>query len=208
MRALVQSAVGGDGAARAAPRASICVCEIPRRHAAWPRRRAPPDPGPDQPDRQRYQVHRRGLGAIVAASNECRRLRIEVADTASASPQGDQERIFERLPAGRRTRWPSRQAAPASGLPFRKRIVEMHGGTIAVRLGSRAGLDLHHRSAARAGAPRRRRHDDASGSSIVEDMEDNRRIMRDLLTNAGFEIIEAHDGEAAVRRRRANIVRT
>ena len=33
---------------------------------------------------------------------------------------------------------------------------------------------------------------------IVEDTEDNRQIMRDLLTNAGFEIIEAYDGEAAV----------
>lgn len=33
---------------------------------------------------------------------------------------------------------------------------------------------------------------------IVEDTEDNRQILRDLLTNAGFEIVEAHDGEAAV----------
>ncbi|SCY67027.1 two-component system, cell cycle response regulator DivK [Microvirga guangxiensis] len=33
---------------------------------------------------------------------------------------------------------------------------------------------------------------------IVEDTEDNRRILRDLLTNAGFEICEAHDGQAAV----------
>ena len=33
---------------------------------------------------------------------------------------------------------------------------------------------------------------------IVEDTEDNRRIMRDLLSNAGFDIVEAHDGKAAV----------
>ncbi|HLM38644.1 MAG TPA: response regulator [Microvirga sp.] len=33
---------------------------------------------------------------------------------------------------------------------------------------------------------------------IVEDTEDNRRIMRDLLSNAGFDIVEAHDGQAAV----------
>ncbi|MXQ10216.1 response regulator [Microvirga makkahensis] len=33
---------------------------------------------------------------------------------------------------------------------------------------------------------------------IVEDTEDNRRILRDLLANAGFEICEAHDGRAAV----------
>jgi two-component system cell cycle response regulator DivK len=34
---------------------------------------------------------------------------------------------------------------------------------------------------------------------IVEDTEDNRQILRDLLTNAGFDIVEAHDGEAAVK---------
>jgi len=33
---------------------------------------------------------------------------------------------------------------------------------------------------------------------IVEDTEDNRQIMRDLLTSAGFEVVEAHDGQAAV----------
>jgi two-component system, cell cycle response regulator DivK len=30
---------------------------------------------------------------------------------------------------------------------------------------------------------------------LVEDQEDNRRILRDLLSSAGFELIEAEDGE-------------
>jgi two-component system cell cycle response regulator DivK len=34
---------------------------------------------------------------------------------------------------------------------------------------------------------------------VAEDHEENRRIMRDLLTAAGFEMIEAHTGEDAVR---------
>ena len=34
---------------------------------------------------------------------------------------------------------------------------------------------------------------------IIEDQEDNRTIMRDLLTSAGFELIEAVDGEEGVR---------
>jgi two-component system, cell cycle response regulator DivK len=34
---------------------------------------------------------------------------------------------------------------------------------------------------------------------VVEDQEDNLQIMRDLLTSAGFEIIEAKDGEAGVK---------
>jgi two-component system cell cycle response regulator DivK len=33
---------------------------------------------------------------------------------------------------------------------------------------------------------------------VVEDQEDNRRILRDLLTSAGYEIIQAEDGEAAL----------
>jgi two-component system, cell cycle response regulator DivK len=33
---------------------------------------------------------------------------------------------------------------------------------------------------------------------VVEDTEDNRRILRDLLTTAGFELIEATDGESGV----------
>jgi two-component system cell cycle response regulator DivK len=35
---------------------------------------------------------------------------------------------------------------------------------------------------------------------IVEDQEDNRRILRDLLTSVGFEIVEALTGEEGVRR--------
>ena len=33
---------------------------------------------------------------------------------------------------------------------------------------------------------------------VVEDREDNRQILRDLLANAGFRMIEARDGEQAL----------
>ncbi|HML11693.1 MAG TPA: response regulator [Xanthobacteraceae bacterium] len=33
---------------------------------------------------------------------------------------------------------------------------------------------------------------------VVEDQEDNMRILRDLLTHAGYEIVEAADGEQAL----------
>ncbi len=33
---------------------------------------------------------------------------------------------------------------------------------------------------------------------VIEDTEDNRRILNDLLTNAGFELFEASDGESGV----------
>jgi CheY-like chemotaxis protein len=33
---------------------------------------------------------------------------------------------------------------------------------------------------------------------VIEDTENNRRILSDLLTNAGFEVLEAVDGEKGV----------
>jgi two-component system cell cycle response regulator DivK len=33
---------------------------------------------------------------------------------------------------------------------------------------------------------------------VIEDQEDNRQILRDLLTSAGFEVIEAEDGETGL----------
>jgi two-component system, cell cycle response regulator DivK len=34
---------------------------------------------------------------------------------------------------------------------------------------------------------------------VVEDQEDNRQILRDLLASAGFAMVEAEDGEAGVK---------
>jgi two-component system cell cycle response regulator DivK len=34
---------------------------------------------------------------------------------------------------------------------------------------------------------------------VVEDQEDNRRIVRDLLAHAGYEVIEVDDGQQALR---------
>ncbi|MFY9837103.1 MAG: response regulator [Xanthobacteraceae bacterium] len=34
---------------------------------------------------------------------------------------------------------------------------------------------------------------------VVEDQEDNRQILRDLLSSAGYEMMEAWDGEAGVK---------
>ena len=44
---------------------------------------------------------------------------------------------------------------------------------------------------------------------VVEDQEDNRRILRDLLGNAGFELMEAESGEdalSAVMTRRPDLI--
>ncbi len=39
---------------------------------------------------------------------------------------------------------------------------------------------------------------------VIEDQEDNRQILRDLLTSADFEVIEAVDGEAGLAAAAAN----
>ena len=44
---------------------------------------------------------------------------------------------------------------------------------------------------------------------VVEDQEDNRQILRDLLANAGYDMIEAENGEealAAVTKRRPDLI--
>jgi two-component system, cell cycle response regulator DivK len=44
---------------------------------------------------------------------------------------------------------------------------------------------------------------------VVEDTEDNRQIMRDLLTNAGYELVEAvtgEDGVVAAARERPDLI--
>ena len=44
---------------------------------------------------------------------------------------------------------------------------------------------------------------------VVEDQEDNRQILRDLLGNAGFDLIEAENGEealAALAKQRPDLV--
>jgi two-component system cell cycle response regulator DivK len=44
---------------------------------------------------------------------------------------------------------------------------------------------------------------------VVEDQEDNRQILRDLLASAGFRMVEAHDGEQALtvaRSERPNVI--
>ena len=40
---------------------------------------------------------------------------------------------------------------------------------------------------------------------VVEDQEDNRQILRDLLTNGGYDMIEAENGQDAITAAEANL---
>ena len=121
---------------------------------------------------------------------------VAVTDTGVGIAPEDRERIFEEFQQvdSSSTR---KKGGTGLGLAIARRIVELHGGRIWVEFDPGPGLDLRLHPAAQ-----RRR---AGGRSmtkrilVVEDQEDNRRIIRDLLTSAGYELIEATDGEAGVR---------
>ncbi len=64
------------------------------------------------------------------------------------------------------------------------------------RFRARQGVDLYHRSAGQCRA--RGAVDMSKRILVVEDQEDNRRILRDLLTSVGFQLFEAEDGAQGI----------
>ena len=162
--------------------------------APWPGRRAPPHPGAPEPRQQRHQVHRCGLGQDPGQGR---------------GPQlrrgGDRHRRRHRGGGPR---------AHLRGVPASGQLEHAQEG----RNGPRACHRQAHRRAPRR--PHLGQIDPGQGSTfaftlplpigvaggsrmtkrilVVED-QDNRRIIRDLLTNAGYQLIEAADGEEGVR---------
>jgi GAF domain-containing protein len=72
------------------------------------------------------------------------------------------------------------------------------------RVSARPRLDIHlhgsgHRRAAGGGSMSKR-------ILVVEDQEDNRQILRDLLGSAGYEMTEAWDGEASVSAAKSSVL--
>ena len=120
---------------------------------------------------------------------------IAVKDTGPGIPPEDQARIFEEFQQvdNSSTR---QKGGTGLGLSISRRLIQVHGGQIGSGIDARRRIDLQHRL---AGAR------DRAGASVmskrilvVEDTVNNRRILNDLLTNAGFEVIEAFDGEKGV----------
>ena len=121
---------------------------------------------------------------------------LTVRDTGPGIADADQERIFGEFQQidNSNTR---KKGGTGLGLAISKRMVEMQGGMISVEFDARPGLDLPRRAAGpcRTGIG-------GSGMTkrilVVEDTEDNRKIVRDLLTSVGYELIEAVDGGEGV----------
>ena len=120
---------------------------------------------------------------------------VSVSDTGPGIAPADQERIFEEFQQvdGSSSR---AKGGTGLGLAIAKRIIEMHGGRIWVEskvgAGSTFTFSLPVRVERQVGGFMSKR------VLIVEDHETNRRILRDLLTSAGYELTEAVTGEEGV----------
>ena len=121
---------------------------------------------------------------------------VAVADTGPGIPESEHTRIFEEFHQVDSSNT-KKKGGTGLGLAIAKRIVELHGGRISVESepgkGSTFRIDLPVRveQAARCGMTKR--------ILVVEDQEDNRAILRDLLGAAGYELIEADDGAEGVK---------
>ena len=126
---------------------------------------------------------------------------VAVADTGPGIAPDDQERVFEefRQLDGSSTRT---KGGTGLGLAISRKIVELHAGRLWVESELGRGLDVPVHAPgppAREECPRMTKH-----ILVVEDQEDNRRILRDLLTSAGYELIEAVTGTEGVRLARSH----
>ncbi len=122
---------------------------------------------------------------------------LTVRDTGLGIADADQDRIFGEFQQidNSNTR---KKGGTGLGLAISKRMVELQGGTISVELEARQGVDF-------PGCPARpcRRGDGGGGVTgkrilVIEDTEDNRQIIRDLLTSFDYELLEAVDGAEGV----------
>ena len=151
-------------------------------------------PGAAQSGRQRHQIHRHGRGGDQRAlADQRHRSPLRCATPARASPSRSGEDL-RGVPAGRQLLDPAerRHRAWASPSPSASSRCMAGGFWVDSELGQ--GLDIYIHTSGQ-----RRTTGGASRMSkrilVVEDQEDNRQILRDLLASVGY-----RDGRSAGRR--------
>ena len=116
-------------------------------------------------------------------------------DTGPGIAAADQAKIFEEFQQvdNSSTR---QKGGTGLGLAISKRIVEMHGGRIWVDSELGKGSTFTITLPVNVGSEAR--SDMSKRILVVEDQEDNRQILRDLLGSVGYQILEAEDGARGV----------
>ena len=131
---------------------------------------------------------------------------LSVRDTGPGISAADQAKLFQEFQQADNaiTR---KKGGTGLGLAISKRIVEMHGGKIWVESQVGQGSTFSFT------VPVRAAQQVADGMSkrilVVEDQEDNRQIIRDMLAATDYEIMEAESGEqalAAVAKQRPDLI--
>ena len=148
-------------------------------------RRAAADPGAAQPRRQRHQVHRPGRGRGARRARPASASRCRWSTPASASRPATRREIFEEFQQVDNTST-RKKGGTGLGLSISRKIVELHGGRIAVE------SEVGKGSTFKVTVPDQRRPGQGSRAMskrilVVEDTEDNRQILRDLLGRAGYD---------------------
>ena len=120
---------------------------------------------------------------------------VAVTDTGPGIPPEELKRVFEQFHQIDNSNTKAK-GGTGLGLAIAKQIVEMHGGRIWVELtlgkGATFQMELPIRAEFRKGCRMTKR------ILVVEDQEDLRGILRDLLTGSGYDVAEAADGRDGV----------
>ena len=143
----------------------------------------------------------------IKASQKDGMFSVAVCDTGPGISEDDQKKLFQEFQQADSSTT-KKKGGTGLGLAISKRIIEMHGGKIWLEFAPGRGLDVHL-----YGPGARGTGGEAGIMSktilVVEDQEDNRQILRDLLANAGYEMFEAENGEealAALAKRRPDLI--
>jgi PAS domain S-box-containing protein len=134
------------------------------------------------------------------------RLRFEVEDSGIGMSSQHIGRLFQ--PFEQLAEAPRRESGSGLGLAISQQLVELMGGQIKVQseLGQgslfRFDLEMPVASKAAADAPPQKRIIDYEGPRrsilLVDDVENNRVVLMDMLTPLGFDVFDASDGRGAL----------
>jgi signal transduction histidine kinase/ActR/RegA family two-component response regulator len=141
----------------------------------------------------------------VRARRESGQAVLEVEDDGQGMPPDLVSRAFDLFVQGPRA--PDRhEGGLGLGLTLVRRLVELHGGSVSARSpgpgrGSTFTVALPTTAEAPAPAPVARPAHSSRGHRIlvVDDNADSAELMSELLSQAGHQVIAAHDGFAALR---------